>query len=304
MARTHPKSPYVLLSCAQSLDGYLDDSSQQRLLLSNDEDFDRVDAVRASVDAILVGANTVRTDNPRLLVRSEARQQARRARDLPPSPVKVTVVRRGTLAPDASFFTAGEVDRLVYCPTAIAGRVRQQLGKAAIVIDLGKEVTVKKLLADLAKRNIHRLMVEGGQSVLTQFLVSGLVDELQVATAGFFVGDKGAPRFVGSGHFPWAGNNRLKLQAVKVMDDVITATYLSPERDAIDHRWMDAAFAESRKCPPTDQAYSVGAVIVAPDGTEIARGYSREGGDDKLHAEEAAIAKVKDHHLFTGATMY
>ena len=52
--------PYVLLSCAMSIDGYLDDGSGERLLLSNEADLDRVDAVRAGSDAILVGAATIR----------------------------------------------------------------------------------------------------------------------------------------------------------------------------------------------------------------------------------------------------
>ena len=51
--------PYTLLSCAMSIDGYIG-SPGSRLLLSNDADFERVDAVRASCDAILVGAQTVR----------------------------------------------------------------------------------------------------------------------------------------------------------------------------------------------------------------------------------------------------
>ncbi|SNQ49790.1 2,5-diamino-6-ribosylamino-4(3H)-pyrimidinone 5'-phosphate reductase (fragment) [Frankia canadensis] len=63
--------PYVLLSCAMSVDGYIDDATSARLLLSNDEDFDRVDEARASCDALLVGAETIRRDNPRLLVRSQ-----------------------------------------------------------------------------------------------------------------------------------------------------------------------------------------------------------------------------------------
>ena len=62
--------PYTLLSCGMSLDGYLDSATDERLLLSNDADFDRVDEVRAGCDAILVGAATVRKDNPRLLVRA------------------------------------------------------------------------------------------------------------------------------------------------------------------------------------------------------------------------------------------
>ena len=54
----------MLLSCGMSIDGYLDSRASKRLLLSNDADFDRVDAERASCDAILVGATTIRNDNP------------------------------------------------------------------------------------------------------------------------------------------------------------------------------------------------------------------------------------------------
>jgi 5-amino-6-(5-phosphoribosylamino)uracil reductase len=67
----------VLLSCAISLDGHPADATDNRLLLSGDEDFDRVDAVRAGCAAILVGANTIRRDDPRLPARS-ARRRAER----------------------------------------------------------------------------------------------------------------------------------------------------------------------------------------------------------------------------------
>src|SRR5680860_1417980 len=89
--------PYTLLSCGISIDGYLGGASEKRLLLSNDADLDRVDAVRAASDAILVGAATVRNDNPRLLVRAQARRRARVARGLRPSPIKVTVTRGAQL---------------------------------------------------------------------------------------------------------------------------------------------------------------------------------------------------------------
>src|SRR5258705_6749148 len=79
--------PYTLLSCGMSIDGYLDGATEERLLLSNEADLDRVDEVRAACDAILVGAGTVRQDNPRLLVRSPARREARGAPGLHPSPV-------------------------------------------------------------------------------------------------------------------------------------------------------------------------------------------------------------------------
>src|SRR5689334_8455508 len=103
--------PYILLSCALSIDGYLGSAAPRRLELSNDADFDRVDEVRASSDAILVGATTVRTDNPRLLVRSRERRDERAAQGLTPSPKKVTVTERMELDPAADFFTAGESEK-------------------------------------------------------------------------------------------------------------------------------------------------------------------------------------------------
>ncbi len=69
-----------------------------------------------------------------------------------------------------------------------------------------------------------------------------------------------------------------------------------------DHRWLLAAIEESRKCPQSTTAYSVGAVIVDGDGRELARGYSRET-DDRVHAEESALARLADIDL-SQATVY
>src|SRR3954453_18314974 len=110
-----PDRPSTLLSCSVSLDGYLGDRSP-RLALSNDADFDRVDEVRASCDAIMVGAVTVRTDNPRLLVRSQPRGDGRLARGVAASPMKVTVTDRADLDADSNFFVTGEAEKLVYTP--------------------------------------------------------------------------------------------------------------------------------------------------------------------------------------------
>lgn len=103
---TEAARPYVLLSCAVSIDGFLDDTAAARLLLSGDEDFDRVDAVRAGCDAILVGAATVRRDDPRLLIRSAPRRAERRARGLPEHPLRVTLTASGDLDPAARLFAA------------------------------------------------------------------------------------------------------------------------------------------------------------------------------------------------------
>src|SRR3954466_15341140 len=113
--------PYTLLSCGMSLDGYLDGVGEGRLRLSNAEDFDRVDRVRAGVDAILVGATTVRNDNPRLLVRDRDRRRQRVRCGLAEHPTKVTVTERGRLDPSSRFFADDGAPKVVYGSSRVVG---------------------------------------------------------------------------------------------------------------------------------------------------------------------------------------
>ena len=220
--------PYTLLSCSVSLDGYLGDQTP-RLALSNEADFDRVDEVRSSCDAIMVGAVTVRTDNPRLVVRSQARRAARMARGLPPSPKKITVSNRVDLDAGSNFFTTGETEKLLYTSSPRVAAARERLGPVATIVDGGERVRMRRLSEDLADRGVARLMVEGGGMVHTQFLAEDVVDELQLVVAPFFVGDSKAPRFVSDGHFPWNAGRRAKLAEVRQIGDVVLLRYaLSP----------------------------------------------------------------------------
>jgi len=221
--------PYTLLSAGMSLDGYLDAASEHRLLLSNREDLDRVDAVRAAYDAILVGARTVRNDNPRLVVRDGARRRQRVARGLGCSPRKVTVTCRAELDADADFFTAGDAEKLVYCASPALGRARDRLSRVATVVDAGEPVEMRRVSEDLHARGVRRLMVEGGGTVHTQFLTDDLADELQLVVAPLFVGDSRAHRFVGDGRFPWNPDRRATLADVRRIGDVVLLRYaLSP----------------------------------------------------------------------------
>ena len=222
--------PYVLLSCGMSIDGYVDSPSDERLLLSNDADFDRVDQVRAGCDAILVGATTVRVDNPRLLIRDESRRRARLDRGLPPDPVKVTVTSTCDLDPAARFFTLGDADKLVYCATPALPGAEERIGKVATVVDGGDPVDLARVLIDLAGRGVGRLMVEGGGTIHTGFLTAGLADELQLVVAPFFVGDSRAPRFVGDGSFPWGPQRRADLAEVRQIGDVVLLRYALSDR--------------------------------------------------------------------------
>jgi 5-amino-6-(5-phosphoribosylamino)uracil reductase len=221
--------PYTLLSCSMSIDGYLDSAMSRRLELSNDADFDRVDAERASCDAILVGAATVRNDNPRLVVRSRFRRDDRIARGLPPSPIKVTVTERVELPAEADFFTTGDTEKLVYCASPRVLAARSRLGLMATVLDGGQPLKMRRVSEDLAARGVRRLMVEGGGKVHTQFLTDDLADELQLVVAPFFVGDSRAPRFVSDGRFPWNPQRRATLAEVRQIGDVVLLRYaLSP----------------------------------------------------------------------------
>jgi 5-amino-6-(5-phosphoribosylamino)uracil reductase len=217
-----------------SIDGYLNGATDERLLLSNTADFDRVDSVRAGCDAILVGAETIRRDNPRLMVRTAARRDQRTARGLYPSPRKVTVTASADLDADAAFFMEGEVEKLVYCASSTVEVARDRFGKVATVVDGGEPVDIARMVDDLGERGVCRLMVEGGGTIHTQFLTACLVDELHLVVAPFFVGDSRAPRFVGDGRFPWNADRRATLAEVRQMGDVVLLRYaLSPRFAAV-----------------------------------------------------------------------
>jgi 5-amino-6-(5-phosphoribosylamino)uracil reductase len=191
--------------------------------------------VRAGVDAILVGATTVRNDNPRLQVRDADRRRARVDRGLPEQPVKVTVTQRGRLETSHRFFADDGSDKVVYAASRVAGDLAQRLGDVSEIVDAGDPVRMADLTTDLHARGVHRLMVEGGGAVHTQFLAEDLVDELQLVVAPFFVGEPGARRFVGEGRFPWNPGRRARLAETRQLGDVVLLRY------ALSERFADAA---------------------------------------------------------------
>jgi 5-amino-6-(5-phosphoribosylamino)uracil reductase len=289
--------PYVLLSAAMSLDGRIDHRGPSRLVLSNEADLDRVDAERAGCDAILVGAGTLRRDDPRLLVRSEARRADRVCRGLPGSPIRIAIAG-GDLDPALRFFTVGDAERLVYAPAGAVARLSSRLGAAASVIAAGDPLDLEAVLADLHTRGVRRLMVEGGATVNTGFLAGGLVDELQLVVAPLFVGDTGAPPLVRDGDLPQS----MTLTEARPIGDAVLLRYVL-SREARDRHWLRSAIDISRRCAPSPEAYSVGAVIVGAGGELIAQGHSREA-DPVGHAEEAALARVGGDTRLPGATLY
>lgn len=208
--------PHVLLSVAVSLDGYIDDRGTERFPLSNAEDFDHVDAMRAESDAILAGAETLRRDNARLLVYSEERRARRTAEGKPEFPLRVTVTRSGDLDPDLRFWHCGG-ERLVY--TRSGRTTVGHLAETKTFHDFAE------ILDDLGARGVKKLMVEGGTSIHTAFLQAGLADEIRIAVAPMLIGQATAPRFVNPAEFPGGPARRFHLEEVAKVGDVAVLRY-------------------------------------------------------------------------------
>jgi 5-amino-6-(5-phosphoribosylamino)uracil reductase len=153
-------------------------------------------------------------------------------------------------------------------------------------------VSADFMLQDLAERGVARLLVEGGARVLGDFLAADRADELNLAVAPFFVADPAAPRLDLPAPSP-AGP--MTLAETRRVGEVALLRYLLGPGGP-DHRFLRWAVELSRLCPPSDSAFSVGAVVVGEDGDVLATGFSREQ-EDHDHAEEVALRKLAQGKL-------
>jgi 5-amino-6-(5-phosphoribosylamino)uracil reductase len=286
-----------------SVDGRIDDTSPERLVLSGPADLARVDELRASCDAIVVGANTIRRDDPRLLIRDPALRAARLAVGRPEHPVRVTLTSSGDLDPAARFFARPGGPPLVYCASPAVPAAQARFGTLARIIDAGDPASVRFMLADLVQRKLLRAVIEGGAMLLRDVLISGLADELQLAVAPFFVGQESAPQFALPGPYPAGPGDPMTLAEVRRLGGVVALRYLLGPGGA-DARFLRAAIELSRQCPPSDTAFAVGAIVVSADGDIMATGFSREQ-EPYDHAEEVALRKLDPADPRLGAaTLY
>ncbi|MCI4335490.1 MAG: dihydrofolate reductase family protein [Thermoplasmata archaeon] len=205
-----PPRPFVHANCAISVDGKLAFGGGARARLSGPEDLRRVQRLRSECDAILVGAGTVRLDDPSLRVHWELLGQ-------PPGrdPLRVILDARGGLPAHARVLDGSR-------PTLVAGTVGSRHDYPAGVERFragSDQVDLTALLAHLSQRGVRRLLVEGGARVLASFLGSGLVDELTVFIAPMIIGDRSAPSMVDGLRCPDEGSAlRLTLRELTSLD--------------------------------------------------------------------------------------
>jgi diaminohydroxyphosphoribosylaminopyrimidine deaminase/5-amino-6-(5-phosphoribosylamino)uracil reductase len=159
--------PFVIAKCGMSLDGYLTRPAGETRWLTSESSRSHAHELRALLDAIIVGAETIRRDNPRLTVRKGPRRT---------QPWRVVLTKSGRLPQKAKVFRDSQRERtLVY---------RRQSLRAG--------------LRDLGRREITSVLIEGGGDVLSQALDQRLIDKVQIYIAPIFTGG-GVLAFGGNG---------------------------------------------------------------------------------------------------------
>lgn len=271
----------VILSFATTADHYLDDRSPRRLIISTPEDWAAVLRLRTECDALLVGAETLRRDNPALLLRDDAAREGRRKAGLRPDLTKVTLTRSGRLDPALRFFTEGDAVRYVFAPRSLPA-----LDRYAEVIVCDEPLSAAGIVTELERRGVGQLLVEGGAEVLRMFLDEGMADVVRWAVnPRLTLGEaQGAARF----EFRPPADVPCRTEVLGGME--VSWYTLRPDTSRNDLRHLAEAIAQGRRCVPSPTCYCVGAVIVTADGRTFA-GYTHETSPTH-HAEQEAIAKA------------
>ncbi len=191
------KRPFVFINAAMSADGKIATIERKQTRISGSLDFDRMDELRASSDAVMVGIGTVLSDNPSLTVKSKERREKRRAEGRDENPVRIVVDSMARTPVDADIFKKGAGKKIIAVTEMAPKEKIKQLGKQAEIIVSGEKIVdLEKLLSELKARGINRLMVEGGATLNWGLVSMGLVDEIYTFVGNIIIGGAGAPTLV------------------------------------------------------------------------------------------------------------
>lgn len=221
--------PFVHVNVAMTIDGKIDSYLRTGASISSLADKDRVDRLRAKMDAILVGGRTLVQEDPKLTIRSSQLRMERQMLGMEEHPAKVGIVTIANLKPDGEYMTAGSARKLIYttdCTTPEQASMLEASG--AKVFFLGTDsVDLRSVMESLHQQGIRKVMVEGGGTLIAELLRLDLVDELSVYIAPRIFAGVSAPTLAdGPGFLPEAAPH-LHLKSVETLDEEggILATY-------------------------------------------------------------------------------
>jgi 2,5-diamino-6-(ribosylamino)-4(3H)-pyrimidinone 5'-phosphate reductase len=178
------RKPYVILNSAMTLDGKMATKTGSSEI-SGKEDLLRVHELRREVDAIMVGINTVMTDDPKLTVHKI------RA-DKKDNPIRVVVDSRAR-TPLFSRILNSDASTIIAVTDAASPERVEKLNEMAKVMVCGKNrVDLDLLMEKLASLGVKTLMLEGGSTLNYSMLIGGLVSEMRVCIAPMIAGGKDA----------------------------------------------------------------------------------------------------------------
>jgi 2,5-diamino-6-(ribosylamino)-4(3H)-pyrimidinone 5'-phosphate reductase len=190
--------PRVLVNFATSIDGKINPAPglrQGKFMMSRArEDFRRMVALRATADAIVIGASNLRVDNPDLAIPADERDRRRAAGIAEPLRIVMTSTGAG-ITPDMRMFDPARGGRSVIVhAAAMPAMERERLGAVAELAELGGErVAVEDLLSWLAGRGVQTLLCEGGGNLCAQLFAARAVDQLYVTLVPRILGGARAP---------------------------------------------------------------------------------------------------------------
>ena len=213
--------PYVFINVAMTADGKIDTFERKGASISSQRDKERVDQLRAESDAVMVGGKTLLDEDPKLTVKSEVLRSERVARGLSPNPVKVGIVTQADIKPDSAFLNAGPAGIVIFT-TGQTSNAQVSFLKARgvhVYVDDSERVSLPNALHTLKELGIHRLMVEGGATLIFELLNLRLVDEVTAYVAPMIFGGETSPTMAAGSGLSRSEAILLKLIHVEHWDD-------------------------------------------------------------------------------------
>ncbi|MCP8318571.1 MAG: 2,5-diamino-6-(ribosylamino)-4(3H)-pyrimidinone 5'-phosphate reductase [Candidatus Methylarchaceae archaeon HK01B] len=205
------------MNAAMTLDGKIATKTEDSRI-SSKQDLVRVHELRASVDAIIVGINTVLVDDPSLTVRyCEGK-----------NPMRVVLDSRARIPVESRVISSNSPTLISTTSKAPEDRVKnlERAGVKVIVCGEGKKVDLKILLKKLKEMGIRKVLVEGGGNINWSFINQNLFDELIVTICPFIIGGRDSVTLVeGDGVAKIDEGFRVKLFEVKRFGDEVVLRY-------------------------------------------------------------------------------